>query len=231
MKKYLLAVSVLGIVGAGLSVSAKVDLSVLPSEARKKVEDAIKAGVAQQNPVQAYVEQSKENSEKYQSLASAFIEKHPYLKDDDSAKAYVSAIGGLAGDIQTHEDAVSKAIPDATQVQGDLNGMDSLYKLLEDQAFPYHCETYAGGTVTGYIEKKSGHKSKYALYDSKNVETKPIAEFLEVDNYYVVGVKGKEGEFNFGSAVGKYAEFMVMGSGKDEKAVCFVGIVKPPSNK
>ncbi len=221
MRKYLLAVSALGMLGAGLSVSAEVDLSALPSEVRSKVEAAIREGEAQQNPIQTYVDKSKETSGKYQSAASSFVAKHAYLKDDDQAKAFVDGMKDLDTDLTTHTEAVSKVIGDATKVQGDLNGMDSLLKNLEDLAFPYRCKTYEGETKKGYVMKKSGSRTEYALYASKNVETKPIAEFLKVDNYYEVGQVGKEGEFSLSSAAtnGKEAEFMTF---TDGKAVCFV---------
>lgn len=192
MKKYLFAVSVIGLLGSAVVLAQDVDLSDLPSDIRSQVEEAGKQAEAKVNPVERYVEQAKELEANFVATANKFFEEYPYLKGNRTAKKIKAAILKYPKKVNSHLKSLTKgAVKQAGKVQGDFGRMEALYKALTQQTFPNACKTFKGEKVTGYVRAMLTQKSVYAFYKDDNTHVRPIYSFIGQDDVGQVGT-GKE---------------------------------------
>lgn len=224
MRKYLIAVSVLGMLGAGLSVSAEVDLSVLPGEVRSKVEAAIKEG-AQTNPLKEYIDTSKKTAAAYIKEAAKVVKENPYLSDNATQKGITETLAEVS---KSMEGTLATIDSNAPTVAGDLNGMKNLFEQLEDLAFPYACQNYKTPNGTGYVKAMTAKRPiEYALYASQDsIDKGPIAYMFKVGSDLRVGTLGKDADYNVPQAVNSEVEVYTLDIDGQKKVVCIGGYIK-----
>lgn len=212
MKKYLLAVSVLGIVGAATSVSARVDATNLPPDAKKiieKIDQEEKNSKTRLNDFEKDLNTQLQAT--YQRLNKILAERG-YLKQNELTEVIrneLKVIKDAIADVQK----IETPSVDAKVWANNMNALlDILEKLPVPTGFPAECKSYRGSMVEGIVSKPEGRRG-YEFISIEGIEDIRLYEFLS--DITDVGLHGSGAEYTVGlTPNGSYQKAWL---GKDPK--------------